>query len=509
MLSRSKVTLQTINKEKKEKEDEAKKEEDRRKNICKAVKISPDVLNRVSPRKSKNRDILDGTSPINTINKDENSIKADENKKFQLWELQEKDEEIYGENYEDMEESMQSDDEFEDFIAKEEVDVKIDKNQRYTDPEFVRLNEMFKPKPKKELKKKPVMVLPFRSDTDIQLTEDKDGKVNTKLLNLIQENKKLLSMIKCKKDINLNITIIRKYFTFKTLEYVRHYRKNLSHAALSTTLLDTIIKKKDEPIEKIKPIEGKAEIHMYDKVRMKIIKKKIKFDTKRMGTKYFLIGCRSIFVNDRIYISGGKTQTGSDSKLFLCYDIHLGKLFKMPDLISPRSYHTLCYHESLRILLAVGGERNSSCEMYDFYLNLWNPMPDLNIPRANTSLYINPLGSFCYAIGGISGSIISDYCYSDAIEYLDLVELTQGWIKIEPNNKANVDLTTNEIKVYPLSNKELLIYGGKESRQDSKGFTIFNMKTFDLTKVDQEEAQSLRCKYSKVEEANDKVKFDF
>ncbi len=33
----------------------------------------------------------------------------------------------------------------------------------------------------------------------------------------------------------------------------------------------------------------------------------------------------------------------------------------------PRSFHTFSFNETMRALLAIGGENNNSCEFYDFY----------------------------------------------------------------------------------------------------------------------------------------------
>ena len=110
---------------------------------------------------------------------------------------------------------------------------------------------------------------------------------------------------------------------------------------------------------------------------------------------------------DKLYITGGKDNKG-DKKAFWCYDIKEGKLEKLVDMAHARSFHTIVYHENLRSLMLFGGENNANCEMYDFFLNKWNPLPELRFPRANILIYLDKVGTFGYAICGIVGNILNN-----------------------------------------------------------------------------------------------------
>lgn len=114
---------------------------------------------------------------------------------------------------------------------------------------------------------------------------------------------------------------------------------------------------------------------------------------------------------DKLYISGGKDTSG-DKKAFWAYDLKQDKLEKLVDMTHARSFHTMVYHENLRSLMVFGGENNNTCEMYDFYLNLWNPLPEMNFKRANVLIHLDKVGTFGYALCGISSSITNP-TYSD------------------------------------------------------------------------------------------------
>ena len=462
MLNRSKASLQSIRKDK-EKEDDKKKEEvERRKSIGKVLlgekleDISKDVKNsKVKPQTTKNQ-------------------------KKNLFSLEEKEDEdnenldLYNSNFHSKEHS------------DDEVEVNISKNIKQSDKIMTKLNNMFRPKPKVINEKKKQIQLK-KTQTN---SEEEKFKLNKKLVDLIQENKNLINMIKTRNNISLVINTIRRYFSFMTLEYSRKSNPILSRG-LSTHFLELAAEHEKKAEENsIKIIEGTNEIHVYRRKERKIEKIKVVFDQKKHTSTYFHVGCRYIFSQNKVYITGGKDSLG-EKKVFLCYDFKNEKLLRLPDMTCSHSYHAMQYHDSLKSVFVIGGENNLNCEMYDFYLNMWNVIPNLNVPRANSSLYIDQVGTFTYALCGQTG-LASTQSYTDCIEYLDLVDMNQGWAKIELRNRDNIDLKSNEIKIFTLLEDRLLIYGGKESRSQKTCFALFNIKTFELTKVDDDILEKMK-----------------
>lgn len=357
----------------------------------------------------------------------------------------------------------------------------------------LKLASMFKPK-KKKLKRQMMKIRVDSKKYELKHSAksgEEKYKVNNKLQELIKENQKLISMIKKKDDISLSIPLIRRYYSYMVLEFIRkNFFKFSNLGGHSQNFLDE--QQQDEELIKdsIKLFEGTNEIQIYCREKRKLIKKSLFMDKKIHGISVFPSGSRTFYTKDRVYITGGKDCT-QEYKIFMYYCIKDNKLYKLNDLNHQRSYHTMVYHENLKSILVFGGENNKTCEMFDFFLGTWSDIPELNLPRANISMFIDKIGTFAYAFCGTTGTITGSQ-NSDVIELLDLVDMNQGWAKIEYSNKANVDLKFSHTGIYPLTEDKILIYGASDSRRMQKCFVIFNLRTFDVTKVDRELLEELR-----------------
>lgn len=410
-----------------------------------------------SPDKPKQLDEIKGALALNLVS----SIKEED------------------ENHKDNDDSQVS---FEN--KDEQIDVGISKNKKlFENKELLRINNMFKPKQKpqkKENNSNRIQYLPNKAD------ESADGeKYKNKLAEILKENKKLLDMIKSKNDCNMKIPTIKKFFSYSILEFIRKNFYKSYKGQASEMIFSNELEKNAHSDDIVKVFEGTNEIQIYDRTMRKIIRKPVKIDKKKFGTTVFPNGCRTYYCIDKLYVSGGKDING-EKKSFWSYNVKDDKLEKLIDMNTARSFHTMVYHENLRSLMVFGGENNQTCEMYDFYLNLWSPLPDMNFKRANVQIYLDKVGTFGYALCGITGSITNP-SYSDQIELLDLVDMNHGWAIVDYNNKSNVDLKMNENKVYPLTDDKLLIYGANENRSINKVYCIFDLRTFIMQTIDEEE----------------------
>ncbi len=363
-------------------------------------------------------------------------------------------------------------------------------NQKKKDESQMKLEKMFKPVIKQEKKiSKP------KQEKKVLNEEEKKYKVNNKLQEMIKENQRLCSMIKKQDDINLIINTIRRYYSYQVLDFIRKNFYKINKGYSSNLLFSSNLKDEQISNDSIKIFEGTNEVQIYDREHRKLIKKAIPFDKKQHGSSVFLYGCRTYYHADKLYICGGRDSSG-DKNFFWLFNFKENKLSRLPSMNKARSYHTMTFHENLKSIVVVGGENNKSCEMYDFFVNSWSEFPELNVPRANISLHIDKIGTFAYAIGGIKGDI-SNGINSDVIELLDLVDINQGWAKVEYRNKANVDLTFSHMGVYPLTDDKLLIYGGLESRNIKKCYVIFDLRSFDILSISQEALDMIKLTSSK------------
>lgn len=323
--------------------------------------------------------------------------------------------------------------------------------------------------------------------------KEEHGKLNHKLLENIKELEMQNELIKRKEDISIKIPLIRKYYAYSTLEFVQK-NFNLSSKGFSSGLLFDNQNSQGNGSGEImvKVIEGTNEVMIYSRNKRKIKRKKVNIEKLRFGTSIFPLGCRSITYNGKVYISGGKDLKG-DKSLFWCYNIKEDKLSKLSDSKFPHSYHAIVFHENLRSILLIGGEQSSKCELYDIYMNIWSQLPDLLYPRAKVNLYIDKLGAYVYTIFGITGNLCK--CeFSDVIEVLDLVDTSKGWAKIEYKNRSSVDLRKSDLKVFDLTGDKILLYGAIENRDYHHCHVVFDLKSFDMYRINEVDLESIKVK---------------
>jgi hypothetical protein len=398
---------------------------------------------------------------------------------------------------EEDESSEEENEEESNLFDDDEDEVKLENgfNDKPKDAKTLKLENMFKPimKPEKKIDKPKSKIIVLTDD-------EKKYKVNNKLQEMIKENQRLCSLIKTSEDINLVGSVIRRYFSYQILEFIRKNFYKVNKGYSSNVLFGTEYTEEKYNNENVKIFEGTNEVQIYDRPNMRLIKRAIPFVKKLHGTTVFLAGCRTYYMQDKLFINGGKDKNG-DTNVFLCYNVKDNKLTKLPPMNKPRSYHTLSFHENLKSLVAVGGENNKYSEMFDFFLNTWNELPELNCARANISLHIDKVGTFAYAVGGVVGDIAIGK-NSDVIELLDLVDINQGWAKVDYRNKANVDLKFSHNGVYPLTSDKLLIYGGQENRGNKKCYVIFDLTSFDIKSISMDTLEQLKIQTARSPDFN-------
>ena len=221
----------------------------------------------------------------------------------------------------------------------------------------------------------------------------------------------------------------------------------------------------------------------------KIIKKKLKLLKNPHGYTKFPLGCRWVLVGEKLYITGGKDEYQQYSNCII-YDAKTEHIKRIMDMKNPRCYHTMIFNEVFETLLVLGGENNRTVEIFDPLTNRWQQLPELNIPRAIPLFYFDEGRGNLYALFGVEG-IFSKPSYTNSIEILDLSEIKQGWMKINYNNKARMDLKCF-LNIYPLNDFLMLIYGGLENREMKRNACIYNLVKTEMTKIDQNLMEELR-----------------
>ena len=249
-------------------------------------------------------------------------------------------------------------------------------------------------------------------------------------------------------EIKLNKDILQEYFIYEALNFVKkNFKKKKNN-------LDELNEEFDGEADIAKPIPGTNEMQCYDKKSRGIIKKVVKFDKKIHKYTYFLNGCRTLLIKDRLYIIGGVDKENQITKAAYVYYIKTNELKAMPDMLKPHAYHSVDFLDYYKSIVVVGGENISSCELYDMNTGEWRDLPEMKIPRAHCGIY------------------------------LDKMNHALGWYKIDYNNKAEMNFKSGINKILPLTPEMVLIYGATNMRDFARKSAVYSIPKQEMMKID-------------------------
>ena len=327
--------------------------------------------------------------------------------------------------------------------------------------------------------------------------------------------------VKSPDEVNLNNETLQKYFGYLTMDLVNKYyrpskddktkqHKSNNSDALSSAMNSNVktqhvttnpnAHETDDECEYdyAKAVSSSNEILLYDKKTCSMQKKKISFDKALHGHSTFLAGCRSVFIKDRVYITGGVDVDKNQTSVFYVYFPKTNELKKMEAMPNPHAYHTMEYLHYYKSILVIGGENNCCCELFDLYSEKWTSLPDLNFPRANPSVYLDKFTNRIYCFFGMLGEIVSSSSlYSNVVEVLDVKRAGLGWERVEYKNRADLDFKYNLCNLFPLEEDKLLIYGASGVREFAKKAAIYSLSKREFIKVDKKVMADIRTQAKK------------
>ena len=297
--------------------------------------------------------------------------------------------------------------------------------------------------------------------------------------------------IRDKNDITLDNQIINKYFSHILTDIYDQYFR-MPTIELQSSHADLKLKSSENNEDQsnyAKVIECTDKIMIFDKKASKLIKKKINLQKNPHGYTKFPLGCRWIFVGEKLYITGGKDEF-MEYPICLIYDRKNDKIKRIMDMQNPRSYHTMVFNEVFETMMVIGGEENATVEIFDPLTNRWIVLPELNIPRAIPLFYFDEGRGNMYVLFGIEGNYLNSI-YTDAIEVLDLTEIKTGWMKINYDNKARMDFKCH-LNIYRLNDYLLLIYGAIESRRNKRNACVYHLIKAEMNLINKKILDELR-----------------
>ena len=290
-------------------------------------------------------------------------------------------------------------------------------------------------------------------------------------------------------EVKLDKEALQEYFAYEALNLVDskfRIKKSKKQAELEKNEFD-------EEIDLARPIPGKAEIQIYDRKTRNIIKRNIKFDKNKHKYLYFLTGCRSVLIKDKLYIFGGVDKENNITKIAWVYYIKENELKPMPDMIHPHAYHSVEFLEYYKSIVIIGGQNCTFCEIYDMKTGLWKDLPQLRIPRAHCILYLDKITHILYAFFGILGKIVEkNNNFSDALECLEFRKLALGWQRVDFNNRTDISFRTGINQMLPLNPEMILFYGGSCMREFVKKSAVYVLPKQEMVKIDNKMFNEIR-----------------
>ena len=297
--------------------------------------------------------------------------------------------------------------------------------------------------------------------------------------NSSEKNNINYQIYKTEDEIKLDKPLLQEFYSYEIYNTVRSNFKKKKIKKNDEIFYEDYL---DKEIDLIKPIPGSNEIQLYDKKTTTLCRKVVKFDKSKYS--YFLHGSRSVLIKDTLYILGGVDQDKVSTKAAYVYYIKTNELKYMKEMICPHAYHSVKFLDYYKSIIVIGGENSSSCELYDLNTGLWRRLPDLNIPRAVCSLYLDKFNHALYTFFGVVGNFSQKRNFTDVIEVLELKRLSLGWNKIDYENKAEMDFKSGYNKILPLNREMILIYGATNMRDFVKKAAVYLMPKFEIVKID-------------------------
>ena len=296
-------------------------------------------------------------------------------------------------------------------------------------------------------------------------------------------------------EIKLNKNILQDYFIYEMINFVK---KKIRKKKIN---IEEFEEEFDGDIDIAKPIPGTNEMQCYDKKSRGIIKKVVKFDKKIHKYNYFLNGCRTLLIKDRLYIIGGVDKENQVTKMAYTYYIKTNELKSMPDMIKPHAYHSVEFLDFYKSIIVIGGENISTCELYDMNTGFWRELPEMKIPRAHCGIYLDKMNHAIYSFFGVIGNITEKNNYTDVLECLELRKMALGWYKIDYNNRAEMNFKSGFNKILPLTPEMVLIYGASNMRDFTKKSAVYLIQKQEMIKIDNKifnEIREASKKYKKL-----------
>ena len=312
------------------------------------------------------------------------------------------------------------------------------------------------------------------------------------------------------KDITLDDKIKQKFFTYSYIDlYNRLFSIQPRKSFDNNERIFADYKYRNHKLrEYIKPVIGTNEIMIYDSSQDKSIKVKVNLNKDIHGYEKFPLGCRHLYIEDKLYICGGVDPINLPINVALVYQPANNTITRIDNMLNPHSYHSMEYLDNYDCFVIVGGENNCCVELFDIFTQKWSQLPDINVPRAIINIYFDAFTSELYALFGALGNYSEKKnIYSEAIEVLELNDISSGWCKIDYYKGSSFDIRRENVNISPFTRTKLLIYGGKSARENENLYGIYLIDKMELMKADKDIVEKIKLEQKKLKNYGKFTKF--
>lgn len=298
----------------------------------------------------------------------------------------------------------------------------------------------------------------------------------------------LLNLLKVYAEVNYNKSKL------ETFEDIGNINNNIDSNIANSPLRFL----EEEGYDSFQAVSGTNKVEVYDFKSKKPYQITV-FDlnSKEHDYNIFPYGCRSFYLEDKIYIFGGK-DWDKQYKTILLYETTTCKISKIGEMKHSRSYHSINYSHD-NSLYIIGGENSNSCEMFSFSENKSYLLPSMEFTRANCSLF-NYRNEYLYVFCGYKQTIL-DKEINNSFERLNISQpivkvaknkFSTDWEKVNINNKAQVELPFEYIGLMPYTDSHVLMYGGYDKRSFHRSIVCLDLIKHKIIPLEDKEFLELR-----------------
>lgn len=317
--------------------------------------------------------------------------------------------------------------------------------------------------------------------------------------NLSQGKGKVNHKIKNDKQVYLSKNIIDLLINKNDKNNKNNYEMNIINTVINEEYSFSLPSNDTSLVFQVIPNTKKIQLYDFLSKKPYIIKIN-SLNDKDHSYNLFPYGSKTIYIDNIIYIIGGK-DVYKEYNTILQYDIQLSKIDYIGKLNYERSYFSILHNNKTGLIYIIGGENNSTCEVFNYIDNIIYTLPNLNTTRCNSTLI--QYNDYIYSFFGYAHSIIDNkLCAS--IEKLNISQIFKKtlmnnenelsywsstlsspceWERVNIKNSPSIDLHFEIVSLIPFTNTHVFIHGGYDFRKVNRSIYIYDFNTdfiFDL-----------------------------